>query len=93
LIAYFHRTPGSVLVIGGKRPAVRSSSILPFQKLEIWHTLRIQSRSFHDANKILLPETVNAWAPDSVWKYRRCDAVIVNTDSKLRWPQSGLGAK
>ncbi|KAJ7041462.1 hypothetical protein C8F04DRAFT_1177297 [Mycena alexandri] len=29
---------------------------------------RHQNHSFHDASKILPPETVNAWPPDGVWK-------------------------
>ncbi|KAJ7016326.1 hypothetical protein C8F04DRAFT_1215740 [Mycena alexandri] len=89
LEAYLHRVPGSQLVIGGKRPAL-PGYILPVHKLEIWHNLRMQSRSFHDSTKILLPQTVNAYPPDSVWKFGRGDAVIVNTDSEYRWPKSGL---
>ncbi|KAJ7029159.1 hypothetical protein C8F04DRAFT_1212028 [Mycena alexandri] len=89
LEAYLHRVPGSQLVIGGKRPAL-PGYILPVHKLEIWHNIRMQSCSFHDSTKILLPQTVNAYPPDSVWKFGRGDAVIVNTDSEYRWPKSGL---
>ncbi|KAJ7030184.1 hypothetical protein C8F04DRAFT_1211785 [Mycena alexandri] len=89
LAIYLHRAPGSQLIIGGKRP-VLPDHILPFRKLEIWHNVRIQGRSFHDCNKILLPETVNACPPDGAWKFGRGDTVIVNTDLESQWPRSGL---
>lgn len=92
LAAYIHRQSGPKLVIGGRRPALPNDT-LPFEKLEIWHNIRIQSRSFHDTDKILIPETVNAAPPDTTWKVGRADAVIVNTDSEYKWPRSGLTGK
>ncbi|KAJ7036721.1 hypothetical protein C8F04DRAFT_1336137, partial [Mycena alexandri] len=89
LAAYIHRQSGPNLVIGGRRPRLRNDD-LPFEKVEIWHNLRIQSRSFHDTDKILVPETINAAPPDGTWKVGRADAVIVNTDSEYKWPRSGL---
>ncbi|KAJ7046412.1 hypothetical protein C8F04DRAFT_1206239 [Mycena alexandri] len=90
LETYLHRGPGSQLIMGGKRPAL-PGHILPLgQKLEFWNNVRIQSRSFHNFNKILLPETVNASPPDAAWKFGRGDTVIVNTDSASHWPKSGL---
>lgn len=83
LEAYLHRVPRSQLVIGGKRPAL-PCYILTVHKLGIWHNVRMQSRSFHDSTKILLPQTVNAYPPDSVWKFGRGDTVIVNTDSEYQ---------
>ncbi|KAJ7481071.1 hypothetical protein B0H11DRAFT_1724567 [Mycena galericulata] len=89
LATYIHRQSGPKLVIGGRRPAIRNDT-LPFEKLEIWHNLRIQLRSFHDTDKILIPETVNAAPPDTTWKVGRADAVMINTDSEYKWPSSGL---
>ncbi|KAJ7017066.1 hypothetical protein C8F04DRAFT_1406293 [Mycena alexandri] len=92
LETYLHRGPGSQLILGGKRPAL-PHDILASQsvrKLEFWNNVRIQSRSFHDSNKILLAETVNASPPDTTWKFGRGDTVIVNTDSASHWPKSGL---
>ncbi|KAJ6490951.1 hypothetical protein C8R45DRAFT_1053149 [Mycena sanguinolenta] len=89
LAVYLYRRPGSRLVIGGKRPSLGSLD-LPFDKIEYWKSVRIQSRSFHDPNKILQPETVNAAPPDGEWRCGRGDAVIVNTDSRFQWPASGL---
>ncbi|KAJ7042721.1 hypothetical protein C8F04DRAFT_1207803 [Mycena alexandri] len=88
LATYLHRQTGPTLAIGGKRPSLRNH-FLPFEKIEIWKNIRIQSRSFHNANKILVPETVNA-APPSDTKVGRADAVIVNTDAQYEWPRSGL---
>ncbi|KAJ7772185.1 hypothetical protein B0H16DRAFT_1305261 [Mycena metata] len=90
LETYLTRGPGTQLVIGGRRPALSRHILRSGQKLEVWNNVRIQSRSFHDSNKILLPETVNASPPDTAWKFGHADTVIVNTDSALRWPESGL---
>ncbi|KAJ7741685.1 hypothetical protein B0H16DRAFT_1728463 [Mycena metata] len=92
LETYLHRGPGSQLILGGKRPALPHDILASksIRKLEFWNNVRIQSRSFHDSSKILLPETVNASPPDATWKFGRGDTVIVNTDSVSRWPESGL---
>lgn len=89
LAAYLHRSHGAQLIIGGRRPSLRDLE-LPFEKIEIWHNVRIQSRAFHDPSNILVPDTVNAAPPDSQWKCGHADAVIVNTDSTHQWPKSGL---
>ncbi|KAJ7041489.1 hypothetical protein C8F04DRAFT_1208338 [Mycena alexandri] len=90
LETYLHRGPGSQLIIGGKRPALPGHILPSGQKLEFWNNVRIQLRSFHDSNKILLSETVNASPPDTAWKFGRGDTVVVNTDSDSCWPKSGL---
>ncbi|KAJ6461670.1 hypothetical protein C8R45DRAFT_841979 [Mycena sanguinolenta] len=89
LAAYLRKAAGSQIVIGGKRPNLPDDNIF-FDQLEYWKSVRIQSRSFHDQEKIMLPETANAAPPDQEWKCGRADAVIVNTDSQFQWPQSGL---
>ncbi|KAJ7029583.1 hypothetical protein C8F04DRAFT_1116259 [Mycena alexandri] len=92
LETYLHRGPGSQLILGGKWPALPHDILASqsLQKLEFWNNVRIQSRSFHNSNKILLPETVNASPPDTTWKFGCGDTVIVNTDSMSHWPKSGL---
>jgi hypothetical protein len=84
-----HQKQGNQLIIGGKRPNLRDDTLL-FDKIEYWNNVRIQSRSFHDANKILVPETVNAAPLDGHWKCGHADAVIVNTSSEHQWLHSGL---
>ncbi|KAJ7035463.1 hypothetical protein C8F04DRAFT_955065 [Mycena alexandri] len=92
LATYLYRQSSPQLVIGGRRPMLANHD-LHFGKLEIWNNVRIQNRSFHDASKILPPETINAWPPDGVWKCGRADAVLVNIDSGCEWPRSGLQGK
>ncbi|KAJ7722412.1 hypothetical protein B0H16DRAFT_1737789 [Mycena metata] len=92
LETYLHRGPGSQLILGGKRPALPHDILASqsIRKLEFWNNVHIQLRSFHDSNKILLLETVNASPPDATWKFGRGNTVIVNTDSASHWPESGL---
>ncbi|KAJ6524938.1 hypothetical protein B0H19DRAFT_1085060 [Mycena capillaripes] len=91
LQAYLQRPRDSRLVIGGKRPTGTIEDYLcGFTYLQVWHGVRIQSRSYHNSNQILVPETVNADPPSASWKYGRGDAVIVNTHSECKWPKSGL---
>lgn len=92
LQTYLHRhqegSQLSSLDIGGRIPAANTH--LPFHKIEVWHSVWIQSRSFHNQDNILEPETVNAAPPDSHWEMGRRDMVIVNHDLKYKWPKSGI---
>lgn len=92
LQTYLHRqresSDLSLLEIGGRIPAADTN--LPFDKIQVWHSVRIQSRSFHSQDDILNPETVNAAPPDSHWETGRRDMVIVNHDLKYKWPKSGI---
>lgn len=72
--------------LGGSRREIP----LPAIKLKIWHSVRMQSRAFHNRDQILEPQTVNASPFDSTWNFGRGDAVIVNSDTEYTWPQSGL---
>ncbi|KAF8147191.1 hypothetical protein K438DRAFT_1626610, partial [Mycena galopus ATCC 62051] len=89
LASYLHRTHGPRIIIGGKRPTLDYLGV-PFEKIEYWDKVRIQSCAFHDSQKILIPETVNAVPPNETWKRGRADAVIVNHDSQLEWPGGAL---
>ncbi|KAJ6504061.1 hypothetical protein DFH09DRAFT_944143, partial [Mycena vulgaris] len=90
LLAYLHRlSSGDDLKLGGRRPALRNAT-LPFQILQIWHRVRLQSLAFHNPAQLLVPETVNASPPSPAWEFGRGDGVIVNTDTQHTWPRSGL---
>lgn len=93
---YIHRVASGIkdarIFIGGRRQAV-SDKPFPFLKLQYWSTLRIQRKSYHLCDQILLPQTVNASPPDASWPFGRGDAVIVNTNSDYQWPKSGLRGK
>jgi hypothetical protein len=76
------------LSIGGRRSAAANCE-LPFDKLRVWPKVQIQSRSFHRQD-ILQPRTAFASPPMDTWPMGRHNAVIVNTDTVQKWPQSGL---
>ncbi|KAJ7763889.1 hypothetical protein B0H16DRAFT_1455132 [Mycena metata] len=52
--------------------------------------VRIQTRSYHDSQQLLEPETVKEALPKGVWKLGRGDPVLVNIDDDYHWPRSGL---
>ncbi|KAJ6468957.1 hypothetical protein DFH09DRAFT_1254079 [Mycena vulgaris] len=71
LLAYLHRVShGDDLKLGGRRPALNNAT-LPFQTLQVWHRVRIQSRAFHDPAQLLVPETVNASPSSPTWEFGR----------------------
>ncbi|KAJ7726477.1 hypothetical protein B0H16DRAFT_1332097 [Mycena metata] len=89
LLAFIQRGPTSPLTIGGRRPKL--DDIQPaFTYLQLWHSVRIQTRSYHDSQQLLEPETVKAEPPKGVWKSGRGDPVLVNIDDDYHWPRSGL---
>lgn len=75
--------------LSGRRHA-RPGCQLPFDTLHIWTKLRLQSKSFHDIDKVLPAQTINASPPADDWEYGRFDTVLVNTDICKEWPRSGL---
>ncbi|KAJ6456806.1 hypothetical protein C8R47DRAFT_1227761 [Mycena vitilis] len=87
--AYFQcPNHGSKIRIGGRRP---NSADLDYPlQLKVWHDARIQSRSYHDENQILEPQTIVASPPEPKWPFGQGEPVIVNADSEYHWPQSGL---
>lgn len=76
--------------IGGRRSARAHQEDLPFQLLQVWWRVRIQTKSFHDPEDNLLPITLNVCPPSEDWPLGRYDAVLVNTDDQYSWPRSGL---
>jgi hypothetical protein len=92
LLAFIHRPHGidDQVVIGGRRPANLAKDMPGFTYLQVWHNVRMQARSYHDRNQILVPETVNCGPPHAGWPLGRGDPVIMNLDSARQWPQSGL---
>ncbi|KAJ7913327.1 hypothetical protein B0H13DRAFT_2232352 [Mycena leptocephala] len=69
------------LTVGGRRPKLTDQTRW-FTYLQVWHSVRIQGRSFHDPKQIL--------PPSGGWKFSRGDAVIVNLNSEHCWPTVGL---
>ncbi|KAJ7712057.1 hypothetical protein B0H16DRAFT_1662813 [Mycena metata] len=89
LLAFIQRGPTNPLIVGGRRPKL-SDDQPAFTYLQLWHSVRIQTRSYHDSQQLLEPETVNAAPPKGVWKSGRGDPVLVNIDDDYHWPRSGL---
>ncbi|KAJ7038598.1 hypothetical protein C8F04DRAFT_1209379 [Mycena alexandri] len=89
LLAFIQRGPTSRLIVGGRRPKLTMDEPV-FTYLQLWHSVRIQTRSYHDAQQLLEPETVNAEPPKGAWKSGRGDPVLVNIDDDYHWPRSGL---
>jgi hypothetical protein len=77
-----------VELIGGHR--VATSYQLPFDWLEIWTSVQIQTTAYHDPSTVTPPMTVDALPPSKQWPLGKCDTVLVNTDPDKRWPHSGM---
>ncbi|KAG1762200.1 hypothetical protein EDD22DRAFT_953353 [Suillus occidentalis] len=75
-----------------RRQLIDRPSVLPFERIQIWHTVRLQQVSFYDASVVLPAQTVHASPPSpaSGWPKGRRDAVLVNIDRAYEWPKSGL---
>ena len=84
-----HQEPAHIHNMSGRRMATTGDQ-LPFEKLHVWHRLRMQSKSFHDEQVVLPAQTINALPGDDDWEFGRCDTVLVNTNPEKIWPRSGL---
>ncbi|KAG1886158.1 hypothetical protein F4604DRAFT_1572394, partial [Suillus subluteus] len=75
-----------------RRPLIDRPSVLPFECIQIWHTIHLQQVSFHNASVVLPAQTVHASPPSpaSGWPKGQRDAVLVNVDQAYDWPKSGL---
>lgn len=79
----------TALHIGGRRIAVAGCA-LSFNEIRIWRSVRIQTRRFHYPDRAAEPHTVMAAPPNKDWPLGQYDTVLVNTDTKSRWPHSGF---
>ncbi|KAI0039113.1 hypothetical protein FA95DRAFT_1504627 [Auriscalpium vulgare] len=79
----------SPYVIGGRRAAPQRAS-LPFDHLEVWHNVRIQTRSVYGDHPVLPPQNVHACPPSESWPYGRCDNALVIDDPSVIWPGHGI---
>ncbi|KAJ7205310.1 hypothetical protein GGX14DRAFT_569060 [Mycena pura] len=78
----------SLSVIGGRRHN-KTDCILPFTYLQVWFSVRVQTKSPHQA-KPLPAETLHAKPPDETWTYGRYDTVLLCNDRSTAWPGGGL---
>ena len=80
------------LVVGAKRATQEDSPQLPFLKLEVWKSFKIQSRQYFPPHEPLPTRTIHALPPgeNKDWPNGRYEAGILNIDHSKDWPQSGL---
>ncbi|KAI5985287.1 hypothetical protein EDD15DRAFT_2176081 [Pisolithus albus] len=79
----------SVHPIGGGPRRAAENTELPFEHIQIWFKLRLQTVEVH-TNSVLPAQTIFASPPKGNWQYGRYDSVAMNTDRAKNWPASGL---
>ncbi|KAG1856135.1 hypothetical protein F4604DRAFT_1590413 [Suillus subluteus] len=76
-------------VIGG-RCCAHPGCPLPFERIQIWCKIRMQSKSFHDPEHLEPSQALHIELPSNSWPYGQYDSVIVSTGDTHKWPKSGL---
>ncbi|KAG1854545.1 hypothetical protein F4604DRAFT_1932816 [Suillus subluteus] len=76
-------------VVGGRRCA-HPGCPLPFEHIQIWCKIRMQSKSFHDPEHLEPSQALHIEPPSNSRPYGRYDSVIVSTGDTHKWPKSGL---
>ncbi|KAA1479646.1 hypothetical protein DENSPDRAFT_750630, partial [Dentipellis sp. KUC8613] len=88
LVEYIQRcgdTSTSAPVIGGRRGA-RAGKELPFDSIEIWYNVRVQTKSPYDPTCPTQPQNIQAQPPSTTWPHGRHDSVMVISDMTVPWP-------
>lgn len=89
LADYLRKGESFVRSIGGRRISPDGCQ-LPFDHLDVWVKVRLQSKPFFSNAKIAPPQTVNAAPRSEEWPLGKYDTALVNIDESLNWPHSGL---
>jgi hypothetical protein len=63
---------------------------IPFERVQIWHTVRLQQVCLHDPSVVLPAQTMHASPARVGWPKGQKDVAILNVDSAYDWPKSGL---
>jgi hypothetical protein len=80
-------------VASRRRLLINHPPIIPFDRVQVWHSVRLQQTSFHDSSIVLPAQTVHASPSSPGWPKGRRDFVLVNIDGAAEWPKSGLTGK
>ena len=89
-IAEYLQTSQKVSFTIGRR-CVASHEVPPESiKLDIWTSIRIQTKTYHAPHENLPPWTINVSPPVKGWPIGRYDAIMINVDPSLVWPYSGF---
>ena len=81
--------PDFTHMIGGRRQSAPDCQ-LPFDRIQIWHKMRIQLRSSYDSKTLLPSQGLHASPASSTWPFGRYDHVIISSDGNNDWPRNGL---
>ncbi|KAG1824986.1 hypothetical protein EV424DRAFT_1471865 [Suillus variegatus] len=63
---------------------------IPFEHVQVWHTVRLQQACLHDPSIVLPAQTMHASPACPGWPKGRQDVAIFNINSAHDWPESGL---
>ncbi|KAI6004944.1 hypothetical protein EDD15DRAFT_2359872 [Pisolithus albus] len=75
--------------IGGRWRATPDCQ-LPFDHIQIWSKIRIQSYSSYDLKMLLLSQGLHVSPPTVNWPFGRYDSIIISRDGNKDWLHSGL---
>jgi hypothetical protein len=70
-----------------RRLLIDRPPIIPFDCVQVWHSVHLQQTSFHDSS--IPGQTVHASPSGPGWPKGRWDVVLVNIDGAAEWPKSG----
>jgi Plavaka transposase len=80
----------SLYAVGGRRLPTAVPLSLPFEKLDVWHGMRLQMKDYHNPRVVQAPQALCAWPPSELWPSGRFDAALINTDPDKKWPYSKM---
>jgi len=84
-----HSTDSVFPIGGGPRRAAENAS-LPFEDIQVWFKIRLQTTDIH-TRSVLPAQTLVASLPEGDWKYGHYNSVIVHMDTGAKaWPTNGL---
>ncbi|KAG2048235.1 hypothetical protein BDR06DRAFT_1013136 [Suillus hirtellus] len=73
-----------------RRSLINRPLNIPFEHVQIWHTVCLQQVCLHDPSAILPVQTMHASPAHVGWPKGRKDVAILNVNSMYAWPKSGL---
>jgi hypothetical protein len=81
-----------LLDVKGRRLS-QANCHLPFDHLEVWKKVYLQSKAYHHPHTVLRAQSINALPPLNSSSLGRFDNVIMNIDPAKEWPFSGLNGE
>ena len=69
------------------------AATLPFNEIQIWHSVRIQTKAAHDPTTTVPPDVLHAAPPTQDWPHGYYEHALVWNDPTVNWPGSGISGK